>query len=613
MKGITARAVEARAKGKSAKPVVETPEPLSQLEQKELDHLTVKQQEYEVEQRDLPVADQQRLFELSERAVPIKPTAQKTTTTAKPEKQKPVAEKNEVKKVEKIAPTKFGWNTLSKQSDEVLDKKLADVTKELDTTTSDDEVPLLKAQKKTLESEISSRKKTASKQSSPAFNKFKEVTDSVGELKGVNFAKATMVGDEFFDDAIRKEHADGKITDDEFNYLDLKHKLATDEWVRLNPKGVKSIDEHAQKLGGTAIVGTQKKPKLQVQGTGRLNALLGNIAKRLGKAFPNIKVVTQWEDFLQAAVNLGFTPTMAKDLMGMYHDGTVYLNPNKAGANTAMEEFAHLWIQIAKEVDQETYYRGLQMARKTKYFDDVKNDPAYSGYSFEERKDEALAKAIADRGESIINSELNANLYTKFKTFLKDFWNGIKKALGLKGNKSLRINSTTLDEFATTVAKELLSEMPISAISTQDIYDMAHNNIEPEIKISNSVLAPRNWVDSVNSWKRYWFEENKGAGKEIPLAIRKARGQIDRELKDAQRTVVEFNAAVEAHLDDAVGKMTKAEWVSAKTGRTVKKAEDRKKEAERVLGIVDVFLKQGQAFNTKDIPDLLLIPARKIN
>lgn len=424
------------------------------------------------------------------------------------------------------------------------------------------------------------------KPSSPEFEKMKGVLDALnlgkeGSLKGVALGKATKVGDLFFGEALKDAQNKKQITEDEYNYLDATYKIAVDQWKLWNPTGVKTVEANPQKMGDSKIVGAKRKPLLQIQGTSRLNAVVGNIATRLGKAFPNVNVVTQWEEFLKAAVDFGYQIEAVEGITGMYSKGTVYLNPKKSTPNTAMEEFAHLWIQVAKETSAPIYQRGIDMAKQTKYYTDVQKDPQYNHLSEEEKANEALAKAIADKGEKILEKR-NA-----FSQWLKTFWETIKRKLGI--NPRVNLATTTLDEYTSKVANELLNEVPISTVTSEMLAKIESGNTTPVVKVSHSILAPNNRFDRINSWKNYWFSESKGAGKELSQKLGQSKGRVDRSLKDAAYTVQNFNNMLKEHLDSKYGK----------------NKEEKKKATERILKNVDAYLKQEHAYMINKIPKLL--------
>ncbi len=576
--------------------------PLSPVEEKELNLLDQKQEDFANEGADLPVADQQRLFELYQRKAGVSPQEVKPIKTKNVNKPVNVStskqsarggnesvsntgqeEKgggsNEATPVEKKSSQKTKIekpNAVQKSSTKSVDvRQQAGNGKGVGKQNAKGETTEKSSTQKKKEEKVVSKKK--SNAPSTSFTKMKSTLDNVysgdeNSLKGTHIGKATMIGDKYFGEVLKDAYAKKEITQDEYDYLYAKHQEILGIWRDLNPNGVKVIH-------GT---GTRKKPNLQVaSGTGTLNAFLGNIVKRLGKAFPNIKVVTQWDEFLKAAMDFGYTSQEANDIFGMYDNGVVYLNPKRATANTAIEEFGHLWVKIAKEVSPAVYNRGIQLATETAYYTDIKNNPAYDHLTNEEKAEEALAKAVADRGQAILEKE-NKNLYQSFRTWLRNFWNSIKSSMGIK--PSFNLSTTTLDGFANSVAKELLNEFPISNLSDKDMEQIMKKQVAPRINISNSILAKRNRFDNFNSWKSFWFDESKGAGKAITQMMGQLKGKIDRRIKDAEYTLKNFNDAL-------------AEWAYNEPDKAKRKAM-----TEKALSAVDEYLKDAGGASLFKIP-----------
>ena len=190
----------------------------------------------------------------------------------------------------------------------------------------------------------------------------------------------------------------------------------------------------------------------------------------LSKSFPNVEVLaTQAEfDALIKDVYAKSLSTKNQKIYGAVYKGKIYLNPRLRNFNTPIHEFGHIWLNIAKEANPEAYNKGMELITKDDtYINQVKNSDDYKrvikemkkqGATQEEIdtyiKEEALATAIGDKGESFVNASVSRN----FKEWLTDLFNNIKKMVGISKFTAEQLqNTTTLDEFLQAVTVDLLS------------------------------------------------------------------------------------------------------------------------------------------------------------
>ena len=189
----------------------------------------------------------------------------------------------------------------------------------------------------------------------------------------------------------------------------------------------------------------------------------------LSKSFPNVEVLaTQAEfDALIKDVYAKSLSTKNQKIYGAVYKGKIYLNPRLRNFNTPIHEFGHIWLNIAKEANPEDYNRGMELITEDDtYINQVKNSPDYKrvikkmkdeGVSQEDIdtyiKEEALATAIGDKGESFVNASVSRN----FKEWLIDLFNNIKKMVGISKFTAEQLENITLDEFLQAVTVDLLS------------------------------------------------------------------------------------------------------------------------------------------------------------
>ena len=120
--------------------------------------------------------------------------------------------------------------------------------------------------------------------------------------------------------------------------------------------------------------------------------------------------------------------------------GSVYLNPETMDANTPLHECAHLWNALIRNANPELWARGRYLIEQSPYAVEVRNEAAYSGLSAEERADEALARAIADRGEKILKQSGMRGL--ALRAWIRDVWQHILAFFGIK-KKAKTLNDLT--------------------------------------------------------------------------------------------------------------------------------------------------------------------------
>lgn len=142
---------------------------------------------------------------------------------------------------------------------------------------------------------------------------------------------------------------------------------------------------------------------------------------------------------------------------GFVHDGKVYINSDKAGLDTPIHEFGHLWNTFIKRDSPEVYKRGLELVEGTEYLRDVENNPAYDNLNKEQKLEEALAQAIGEKGANIEN-ETKRNTFVEW---INELFDKVANTLGIRGLSPKELSEISLDEYTSLVSAELLSSRPI--------------------------------------------------------------------------------------------------------------------------------------------------------
>ena len=147
---------------------------------------------------------------------------------------------------------------------------------------------------------------------------------------------------------------------------------------------------------------------------------------------------------------------VASNISGFVRNDKVYINPKFLNFNTPIHEYGHLWVSWAKTSRKDLYDRGVALIRDTEYFNDIvekskDKNSVYFGYTEEKIIEEALATAIGNQGESIVQKKYNA-----FQNWLSELWESIKNALGITQLSPNQVSNLTLEEFTNAVAIDLL-------------------------------------------------------------------------------------------------------------------------------------------------------------
>ena len=191
--------------------------------------------------------------------------------------------------------------------------------------------------------------------------------------------------------------------------------------------------------------------------------------ERLTKAFPTVEVITSQQEFDELTKNLWVKELLTKDqtVYGAVYEGKLYLNGRVENFNTPIHEFGHIWINTAKQASPELYNKGMELISQDEtYINQIKNSSDYkriitkmreAGATEEEIdtyiKEEALATAIGDKGESFVNASVSRD----FKQWLVDLYKNIQKLFGISKYTAEQLENITLDEFLQAVTVDLLS------------------------------------------------------------------------------------------------------------------------------------------------------------
>lgn len=297
----------------------------------------------------------------------------------------------------------------------------------------------------------------------------------------------------------------------------------------------------AEKIIEREPIFSELDPPLQATQGRSIDNFVNNIVDKLAKSFPNIEVITDRDNFMETAKSLGFNESNAPG--GFFFEGRVYLNPDKADASTAMEEFAHLWTEVARETNTSIYNTGIKLTEGSEYLSDVKGDKRYANLTEDQQKEEALARAIRDRG-----TKLEAGNKPFFTPWLKKFWAGIKRVLGI--SPQINMAETTLEEYSTKVAKELLGRTPISTVDSETLANIRIGKRTGTVEVDNSLLSAKGRTDRIITASKRIFTETRGAGAKLTEEAFRVKKKIERSEKEMDFVLKDFNQALTNHVNE---------------------------------------------------------------
>lgn len=254
-----------------------------------------------------------------------------------------------------------------------------------------------------------------------------------------------------------------------------------------------------------SIVRIYKTPRLTAQ---------EKLVKHLGKAFPNITVeltASEYDKLQQGFIEKKLFTKNGKSY-GFVKDGRVYLNPTYLNNNTPIHEFGHIWNAVAKNYRPELYKKGADLIKNTKYTQSIINSPSYQKIikqlfgdkaivknsitgKFEINAkaenledindyviDEALARAIGDKGELFVNEVQKRR---SFENWMNLLFNVVKQMAGFPSSNTKEFENLTVDQFVDAAVKELLGGKQISDITSDNLASLSKESAYAKFSITD--------------------------------------------------------------------------------------------------------------------------------
>ncbi|MGG7664054.1 hypothetical protein [Dyadobacter sp. BHUBP1] len=196
--------------------------------------------------------------------------------------------------------------------------------------------------------------------------------------------------------------------------------------------------------------------------------VIGRLLVQLTKAFPGVDLeIPETEiDFLSfSGLPLDYGGPAPR---GMIKQGKVYLNPASVAddLNTPLHEYGHIWLVWARSNNQQLYEKGIDLISQSGYLKRIRNDPFYKNLTLAAQQEEALARAIGDKGASFITDNRKLDFRNWLVEVFKAIKNYFKTVKVIDGLTPLQLADLAVEDFAASVAEQLLAGTEISGISS---------------------------------------------------------------------------------------------------------------------------------------------------
>ena len=270
-------------------------------------------------------------------------------------------------------------------------------------------------------------------------------------------------------------------------------------------------------------------------------------------------------------------------VLGFVKGNTIYLNPDEVSLNTPIHEFGHLWVSQVKEHFPDLWAKGKELFLESDYLRKVQADPNYRHLDLDGQIDEAMARAIGDRGEQ----ELDKTLLEKILDWIAEVWEKIGGVFGIDNLTSEQISNLTLQDFTDMATSELLSGQNLTervngnrggttryntADETADIKarSIADGTFMKAPNGKDTNLTERQWLQvRTKAFKRWFGDWEKTARieklkKTKPIEITGDEVKPSDDLKEYKKNALEY------------GKTLQGEYTNKDTGITIQLQRGRK-------------------------------------
>ena len=217
------------------------------------------------------------------------------------------------------------------------------------------------------------------------------------------------------------------------------------------------------------------------------NDLRDTLIGRLRAA--GISVNTDWQEGKRVLAQV--TGVRERQAYGFVHNGTIYIDPRIATAETPLHEYTHLWAEVLRQRNPKEWQNIVQMMKDTpEVWNYVKQN--YPHLKIDDQiADEALAQFSGKRGykklqELVDGKQDSDTIMGKLMEALAKFWNHVAEFFG--------IHYTNKEEVADRILYDFLNEV--------NPLDYKLNNIEGIRENQESQIES----DNFKKWFGDWYK-----------------------------------------------------------------------------------------------------------
>ena len=267
-------------------------------------------------------------------------------------------------------------------------------------------------------------------------------------------------------------------------------------------------------------------------------------------------------------------------VLGFVKGNTIYLNPDEVSLNTPIHEFGHLWVSQVKEHFPDLWARGKELFLESDYLRKVQADPNYRHLDLDGQIDEAMARAIGDRGEQ----ELDKTLLEKILDWIAEVWEKIGGVFGIDNLTSEQISNLTLQDFTDMATSELLSGQNLTErVNGNRGGATRYNTADETADIKARAIADGTFMKAPNGkdtnlTERQWLQvRTKAFKKWFGDWEKTARIEKLKKTKPIEITGEEYKGKYELNRDSAkayIKDSLRGEYTNKDTGDTILLAKD---------------------------------------
>ena len=289
------------------------------------------------------------------------------------------------------------------------------------------------------------------------------------------------------------------------------------------------------------------------------------------------------EDFYNALAEIGGSEHYLRPngtVLGFVKGNTIYLNPDEVSLNTPIHEFGHLWVSQVKEYFPDLWAKGKELFLESDYLRKVQADPNYQHLDLDGQIDEAMARAIGDRGEQ----ELDKTLLEKILDWIAEVWEKIGGVFGIDDLTSEQISNLTLQDFTDMATSELLSGQNLTErVNGNRGGATRYNTAEETADIKAKAISDGTFMKAPNGkdtnlTERQWLQvRTKAFKKWFGDWEKTARIEKLKKTKPIEITGEEYKGKYELNRDSAksyIKDSLRGEYTNKDTGDTILLAKD---------------------------------------